>query len=189
MMTSMSEHETPRSIGSQQARGGFGWIKDVAVPLVVAVVAFVGTGVGAYLATSGAQSAQQMQMQEDRRKDDQAKRAEAYLGFLNSTLSYAGVLNDSIRTCQESHSEASESACAYRAYRQNLPPARKMLSAYLAAQVYGTPEGSKATSDLYNVFPTDSNREFDPGKFSDLAARFLDLACRELPNIPKATCT
>lgn len=60
------------------------WVKDVAVPAIVAIVALVGSYFGATLAYKGTQEAQRIQISEERAKVERDKRADVYLKLLSA---------------------------------------------------------------------------------------------------------
>jgi hypothetical protein len=167
-----------------------GWLKDVLVPILVAVVAFAGTGLGAYFANQGSRETQSMQLQEDRSKEDRANRANAYMEMLTEAFNYGGVLSDGISRCtaDNPNSEDIRSRCVYSVFRENIHQGRKMFSLFLEVQIYGTDTASAAAYQLYQTFPTELSKNFDIDLFSERLTKFLGVACRELPNNPRPGC-
>jgi hypothetical protein len=179
-----------------------GWLKDIFVPVLVALVALAGTGIGAYLANKSAQDTQRAQLQDEQRKEDRDMRAETYTVFMDEAFAYAGILNDGVATCVSTSypaslpaREAAKQTCTFDVYLRNISAFRKMASAYFAVRIYGTGAGSEAASDVYDTFPHGESREkmspkvLDVEILSDRLSVFLDVACRELPNTPRPGCS
>jgi hypothetical protein len=190
---------------SRQPHMRWNWVKDVTIPVIVAVVALSGTYLGSCQATRSGQEIQLNQIAEERAKVDRERRSAVYLRFMNVSTEYVRRRNREISDCESSRRDKGSSvdespSCVEVGNDKAWDLLREFSMASHEVYIFGSDAANKAAEDVAFHIPKRpgvvvggiSNPSGpQPEKLDDFIRSydaFLKIACQEMPARPRSNC-
>lgn len=183
----------------------------VIVAIASGVIGIVGALLGSFVQIYGAEQTNHLNVNEERAREDRERRAESYVDFITAAekTSRALLLLQACVDAEPNPKLASgevvlRDSCADQAV-EYAPIWQSAVETATTVSIYGSQEAVNRATRLFATLPkapvTDKGRggfipldgynrlfKFDFESFDSERASFLELACRELVNNPRAVC-
>jgi hypothetical protein len=141
-------------------RLGLSMVDRIALPIIVAVLAFAASLIAAKTSNSGAAENQRNQIEEQKRKDDRDRRNDIYLGYMDAVAAYAVPFRASVQCLYAAEASAQPCIDALRAARE---PEQQLRNAFNRVAMYGSERVYQSGSRLYLVMLTNGDSGLAPG--------------------------
>jgi hypothetical protein len=155
----------------------------IAIPIVIAAMAFAASLLAAAISNSGTAENQRNQIEEQKRKDDRDRRNDVYLGFMDAVAGYAVPFRANLECLR-----AGGQSCA-EMLRAAQEPERQLRNAFNRVALYGSDRVYRAGLRLYQAMLHYGNAGLAPGMVvpaPDATAPSREVAVPPVQQLPTA---